>query len=88
MIIQDEAIWVPCSKEEFDDAWKDDPFFAPYRAVPIYNGVHGIFDYKKKPDGYRYEKRVGSKRVILINSAEANDKELMSFLNSLCQNKE
>lgn len=84
MRIVTQAIWEPCSKEEFDTALKEDPF-APYRAVPIYDGVQGILEHikvmGKEPDRYRYEKCVGYKDVALISSAEANDKELMKLLN-------
>lgn len=81
MRIVRQAIWEPCSKEEFDSAMKG--FLGiGYRVVPIYNGGGGIMDQlRRAPDGYRYEKCVGYKDVVLLTSAEANDKELMKQLN-------
>ena len=88
MIIQEEGVWEPCTKEEFDEGWKKDPLFAPYRKVPIYHNARlGLLErlklWDKEPDDWRYEKRIGKKIVFLINSSEANNKELMEFLKSL-----
>ena len=90
MIVQEEGVWEPCTKEEFDEGCKKDPLFAPYRKVPIYHNVRpGLLEqlklWDKEPDEWRYEKQIGKKFVFLINSAEANDKELMAFLKKIAK---
>lgn len=90
MIVEQEGVWEQCTKEEFDEGWNKDPILAPYRMIPIYHNVPpGLLEQiklcGKEPDGWRYEKMVGTKTVVLINTDEANDKELMEFLKSLAK---
>ncbi len=86
MIFEKIPVWEPCSKEEFERAMKNFPFLPrPYRSVPIYKQGGGIMDQVKGkvPDGYRYEKAVRWKDVVLVSEAEANDKDLMKLLNQM-----
>ena len=82
MIFTKEAVFKPCSKEEYERGMKNDPFFSPYRRVPIWNNGGGLMDQisSREPDDYRYEKQVGLKDVVLVSSKEAEDKELMDFV--------
>ena len=83
MITTKKPIWEQCSKEEFDSAMADFPYLpTPYRAVPIYKRGGGVMDQLegREPDGYRYEKVVGWKNVILLSEAEANDKEIIKMI--------
>ena len=88
MIFADETIWVPCTKEEYEKSIKDLFPLIPCRRVPIYkNTSYGILEqikfYGKEPDEWRYEKAVGTKRICMVSSEEANDKELMEFLKGI-----
>lgn len=93
MILTYEDIWEPCSKEEFDKGCEEyiegalrfSDTLIPYRRVPIYHNARpGLLwqmeNFGKEPDEWRYEKWVGREPLILINSAEANDKQLMKLL--------
>lgn len=86
MIFTLESIWEPCSKEEYEEGCKRD--FFHYRMVSIYKhvpvGIMAQLEWRRQPPiGYRYEKKVGEKRVALITSEEAKDEELMKYLRSL-----
>lgn len=59
--------WVDCSKEEFDKHWIE----GAYRRIPIYpegTECQGILFFIKeppKPIGYRYQKGINPKNVII-----------------------
>ena len=83
MIFFKEGIWEPCSKKEFEESLKDYSLFSSYRRVPIYkSGVGGILDQinNKEPQGYNYQKLIGTRQCVALSSEEMNDKTLMNFL--------
>lgn len=86
MIFFEEGIWEPCSKEEFEESLKDYSLFSSYRKVPIYKSVEGgIWDQinNREPQGYNYEKLVGTRQCVALSSREINDKKLISFLKGI-----
>jgi hypothetical protein len=88
MIWGEEGIWVPCTKKEYEQGLKKDSLFAPYRRVPIYHNVKiGILTHikllGKEPDEWKYEKKVGIRKLCIVSTKEANDKALMDVLNSI-----
>lgn len=61
--------WVDCSKEEFDKHWME----GGYRRVPIYpegtvcQGILFFINEHPKPIGYKYQKGINPKYVIICN---------------------
>lgn len=86
MIFTDEIIWKSCTKEEYDrEAHK---LFSVYRRVPIYHSKrYGIIEqiklYGVEPDEWKYQKAVGKKRICMLSTREAEDKELMAALKEM-----
>ena len=86
MIFTDEIIWESCTKEEYDrEAHK---LFSGYRRIPIYHSKpYGIIEqiklYGVEPDEWKYEKAVGKKRICMLSTREAEDKELMAALKEM-----
>jgi len=69
-----------CTKEEYDSHHKENATFEEmveyllsdvrYRRIPYWNNGGGILDQisGKEPDGYRYEKIIGYKDILMMGS--------------------
>lgn len=81
MIHTEKTIWESCSEEEYEQNHRS----FNYRRVPVYNNIQaGILEQiklmDKEPDGWRYEKAVGKKLVLILSEKEAKDENLVSLL--------
>ena len=75
--------WVDCSKDEYDKHWME----GAYRRIPIYpedTVCHGIlFFMEKQPDpiGYKYQKGINPRYVLICNDPELVQKLQRSLIN-------
>lgn len=75
-----EPVYEDCSEDDYLSASKLERVF-DFREVPVYNKPGLMYAVKHGPDGFKYQRKTGYRKVLLVGAVLADELKKRGFVN-------